>query len=65
LAPLTDVPAGTPMTSDLQAGRRDRVDGLLPAVYEELRSIARRQLSNQESEGTFLARMPLRRALAR
>jgi hypothetical protein len=41
------------MTSDLQAGRRDRVDGLLPAVYEELRIIARRQLSKQESEGTF------------
>jgi RNA polymerase sigma factor (TIGR02999 family) len=41
------------MTSELLAGRRDRVDGLLPAVYEELRIIARRRLSNQESEGTF------------
>jgi RNA polymerase sigma factor (TIGR02999 family) len=41
------------MTSELQSGRRDLVDGLLPAVYEELRSIARRQLSKQESEGTF------------
>jgi hypothetical protein len=41
------------MTSDLQAGRCDRVDGLLPVAHEKLRIIARRQLSRQESEGTF------------
>lgn len=39
--------------SELRIGRRDTLDGLMPDVYEELRVIARRQLSAREVGGTL------------
>lgn len=39
--------------TELQSGRRDTLDRLLPAVYDELRVIARRQLSGREGGGTL------------
>lgn len=38
---------------ELRPGRRDTLDDLLPGVYEELRSIARRQLSLRAPGGTL------------
>jgi len=47
-------PAGDPIpTSELLTGRRDTLDRLMPEVYEELRVIARRQLSGREGGGTL------------
>ena len=47
-------PARDPIpTSELRTGRRDSLDRLMPAVYEELRAIARRQLSGREGGGTL------------
>lgn len=47
-------PAGDPIpTSELLTGRRDTLDRLMPEVYEELRGIARRQLSGREGGGTL------------
>ena len=40
-------------TSELLTGRRDTLDRLMPEVYEELRVIARRQLSGREGGGTL------------
>ena len=40
-------------SSELRIGRRDTLDRLMPAVYEELRVIARRQLSGREGGGTL------------
>jgi RNA polymerase sigma factor (TIGR02999 family) len=47
-------PARDPIpTSELLTGRRDSLDRLMPAVYDELRAIARRQLSGREGGGTL------------
>jgi len=40
-------------TNDLLTGRRDTLDRLMPEVYDELRAIARRQLSGREGGGTL------------
>ena len=40
-------------TSELLTGRRDTLDRLMPEVYQELRVIARRQLSGREGGGTL------------
>jgi len=40
-------------SNELQAGRRDTLDRLVPEVYDELRAIARRQLSGREGGGTL------------
>jgi len=40
-------------TNELLTGRRDTLDRLMPEVYEELRVIARRQLSGREGVGTL------------
>jgi RNA polymerase sigma factor (TIGR02999 family) len=39
--------------SELQSGRRGTLDRLMPVVYDELRAIARRQLSRREGGGTL------------
>jgi RNA polymerase sigma factor (TIGR02999 family) len=39
--------------NELLTGRRDTLDRLMPEVYEELRAIARRQLSGREGGGTL------------
>ena len=39
--------------SELRIGRRDTLDDLMPGVYDELRSIARRQLSLRAPGGTL------------
>jgi len=39
--------------NDLLTGRRDTLDRLMPEVYEQLRVIARRQLSGREGGGTL------------
>ena len=52
---------GTALTQDrpvvpasgLRIGRRDTLDDLLPGVYDELRSVARRQLSLRAPGGTL------------
>lgn len=47
-------PARDPIPStELQTGRRDTLDRLIPEVYDELRAIARRQLSGREGAGTL------------
>src|SRR5688572_25782612 len=47
-------PAGDPVPqSELLTGRRDTLDRLMPEVYDELRAIARRQLSGREGGGTL------------
>ena len=47
--PLPDpIPA-----NELQTGRRDTLDRLMPEVYDELRAVARRQLSGREGGGTL------------
>ena len=47
-------PAHDPIPSnELQIGRRDTLDRLMPEVYDELRAIARRQLSGREGGGTL------------
>ena len=47
-------PAQDPVVpGELQTGRRDTLDHLVPAVYDELRAIARRQLSGREGGGTL------------
>jgi RNA polymerase sigma factor (TIGR02999 family) len=47
-------PAGDPASSqELVTGRRDTLDRLMPAVYDELRTIARRQLAGREGGGTL------------
>jgi RNA polymerase sigma factor (TIGR02999 family) len=47
-------PARDPIpTNELQTGRRDTLDRLMPEVYDELRAIARRQLSGREGGGTL------------
>ena len=38
---------------ELRIGRRDTLDDLMPGVYDELRSIARRQLSLRAPGGTL------------
>jgi len=38
---------------ELQTGRRDTLDRLMPVVYEHLRQIARRQLAVRERGGTL------------
>ena len=38
---------------ELQSGRRDSLDRLLPAVYEQLRVIASRQLTLRKGGGTL------------
>ena len=50
LPPEGDNSAAVP---ELRIGRRDTLDGLMPAVYDELRAIARRQLSVREIGGTL------------
>jgi RNA polymerase sigma factor (TIGR02999 family) len=40
-------------TSDLRPAGRDTLDGIMPAVYDELRDIARRQLSVREPGSTL------------
>jgi RNA polymerase sigma factor (TIGR02999 family) len=48
------LPGGDPTSSqELVMGRRDTLDRLMPAVYDELRTIARRQLSGREGGGTL------------
>ena len=42
----------TPL-NELLTGRRDTLDRLMPEVYDELRAIARRQLSGREGGGTL------------
>lgn len=44
---------GVPDVVELRSGRRDTLDQLMPAVYDELRAIARRQLSLREVGGTL------------
>lgn len=44
---------GAPGVVELRSGRRDTLDRLMPAVYDELRAIARRQLSIREVGGTL------------
>ena len=39
--------------SRLDANRRETLDGLVPAVYDQLRAIARRQLAVRGEEGTL------------
>jgi len=39
--------------TELQTGRRDTLDRLMPVVYEHLRQIARRQLAVRERGGTL------------
>jgi RNA polymerase sigma factor (TIGR02999 family) len=39
--------------NELLAARRDTLDRLMPEVYEELRVVARRQLSGREGGGTL------------
>ena len=47
-------PVGDPTSAqELVTGRRDTLDRLMPAVYDELRSIARRQLAGREGGGTL------------
>jgi len=47
-------PAQDPIPlNELLTGRRDSLDRLMPEVYEELRVIARRQLSGREGGGTL------------
>ncbi len=38
-------------SSELLTGRRDSLDRLMPAVYDELRAIARRQLARRGEDG--------------
>lgn len=43
----------TELLKKAQAGDRDALDRILPAVYDELRSLARRQLSRERSDHTL------------
>ena len=48
------IPTGMSGVPDaLDAGRRETLDGLVPAVYEQLRAIARRQLAARGEDGTL------------
>ena len=47
-------PARDPIpTNELLSGRRDTLDRLMPEVYDELKAIARRQLSGRDGGGTL------------
>lgn len=41
------------LAAELRVGRRDSLDGLLPEVYDELRTVARRHLARREVGGTL------------
>ena len=45
--------AGIDVLAELRTGRRDTLDRLIPLVYDELHSIARRQLSRRDIGGTL------------
>jgi RNA polymerase sigma factor (TIGR02999 family) len=45
--------AGPDAQPPIVTGRRDTLDRLMPEVYEELRAIAKRQLSGREGGGTL------------
>ena len=53
---LETMEASTPgidVLETLRSGRRDTLDRLMPVVYEQLRVIARRQLSIRQGGGTL------------
>lgn len=50
MSPSSDV---TKLLKKAQLGDRESLDQLLPLVYDELRAVARRQLSNERSDHTL------------
>ena len=48
-----DASHGIDVLTELRSGRRDTLDGLMPVVYDQLRSIARRQLAIREHGATL------------
>jgi RNA polymerase sigma factor (TIGR02999 family) len=48
-----DVSDGLDRREELRSGRRDSLDQLMPAVYDQLRAIARRQLGHRGQETTL------------
>jgi len=44
---------GTDLETELRSGRRDSLDRLMPAVYDQLRAVARRQLALREQKATL------------
>ena len=48
-----DASHGIDKLTELRSGRRDTLDGLMPVVYDHLRSIARRQLAMREQGATL------------
>jgi len=48
-----EAPNGMDVLAELRSGRRDTLDRLMPAVYEQLRVIARHQLAIREPGATL------------
>lgn len=50
---MSAAPDVTKLLKKAQAGDRNSLDSLLPLVYDELRAVARRQLSNERADHTL------------